>query len=252
MKGTIMNSRLLPVRAVTRAGLAVGILGGLIVLTPSVASAHVGVDLHGATATAGSSTALWLRPGHGCDGDATNAVTVTLPDGISGAKAQPKPGWKLTSDGHTITWSGGALPDDQFDDFGIRLSWPKAAGGSAPQKYYFPTVQTCNAELKVTSDGAKATVTGWLPALAGQQVSLFVDEVPLTAHPVTVNADGSFSVATTSTKVPEAAEVTAKQGDRLVGTSIRRTEAWVDIPGQSATTDMPAPSVTVNAPATTS
>jgi len=225
---------------------AVATAGAVAIAAP--ASAHVGVDLHGATATAGSSTAVFLRPGHGCDGDATNAVTVTIPDGATNAKAQPKAGWKLTSDGKTITWSGGSLPDDQFDDFGIRLSWPKAAVGSAPQKYYFKTVQTCNAEIKVTRKGANATVTGYLPAYAGQQVSLYVNDIPLTARPVTVGETGSILVDTTSAKVPADADVTARVGTRTVGNSVAAVEAWVNVPGDGSDQQSPAPSVTVVAP----
>lgn len=246
-----MNKRMTTTRAVKRGGLVAVTAAAMMIAASIPADAHVGVDLHGATATAGSSTAFWLRPGHGCDGDATNAVTVTVPDGVTNVKAQPKAGWKLTSDGHTVTWSGGTLPDDQFDDFGLRLSWPKLAAGVASQKFYFKTVQTCNAELKVAVDGADATITGWLPAYAGQSVSLFVDGIPLTVHPVTVDDQGAFSVATAASKVPAEAEVTAKLGDRLVGTSIRKQEAWLDVPtaGSTASLAMPAPSVTVVTPA---
>ena len=246
-----MFTRMPTARAVRRGGLVAAVAAAITLITASLpADAHVGVDLHGATATAGSSTTFWLRPGHGCDGDATNAITVTVPDGVTNVKAQPKTGWKLTSDGHTITWSGGSLPDDQFDDFGLRMTWPKLADGVKSQKFYFPTVQTCNAEIKVTRDGADATVTGWLPAYAGESVALFVDDIPLTVHPVTVGADGSFRVATTSAKVPVEAAVTARLGDRLVGTSVRAQEAWLDVPvaGSTASLAMPAPSVTVSAP----
>jgi len=44
----------------------------------------MGVDLHGATPTAGSGSPILVRPGHGCDGDATNALTVIMPDGEQG------------------------------------------------------------------------------------------------------------------------------------------------------------------------
>ena len=113
----------------TLAGAATGLLltGAIAVAIAPGASAHMGVDLHGATPTAGSGSTIFLRPGHGCDGDSTNSMTVTIPDGVTNAKAQQKAGWKVTSDGKTITWSGGALPDDQFDDFGIKLTWPKLA-----------------------------------------------------------------------------------------------------------------------------
>ena len=222
--------------------------GVALVAVSDSASAHVGIDLHGATATAGSSTAVFLRPGHGCSGDATNAVTVTIPAGATGAKAQPKAGWKLTSDGSTITWSGGALPDDQFDDFGIRLSWPKLPAGVTSQKFYFKTVQTCNAEIKVQRNGGTARVLGFLPAYAGQQVALFVDDVPLTVHPVTVGAAGSLAVTTASTKVPVDADVTARVGTRPVGNSVAAVEAWVEVPGDGTNQQSPAPSVTVVAP----
>ncbi len=210
----------------------------------------MGIDLGGGTPTAGSSSAFWFRPGHGCDGDATNTLTVTVPDGVTSVKAQPKAGWTLTSDGKTIIWSRGSLPDDQFDDFGIRLTWPKLAPGVASQKFYFQSVQVCNAELKVARTGKAATVSGLLPGYAGKEVALFVDDVPLTVHPVLVGADGKFTVTTASAKVPEGSDVQAKIGDRTVGNSIAGTEAWVEIPapGSTATLAMPAPSVTVVAP----
>jgi periplasmic copper chaperone A len=72
---------------------------------------------------------------HGCNGKPTTRVTVTIPEGLVGAKPMPKPGWTLSttrgayaktyathhgtaSQGVTaITWSGGDLPDDQVDEF---------------------------------------------------------------------------------------------------------------------------------------
>lgn len=211
----------------------------------------MGIDLGGGTPTASSSSAFWFRPGHGCDGDATNTLIVTVPDGVTNVKAQPKAGWSLTSDGKTIIWSRGSLPDDQFDDFGIRLTWPKLAPGVASQKFYFQSVQVCNAELKVARAGTTARVTGFLPGYEGRAVALFVDDIPLTIHPVMVGADGKLTVSTESAKVPEGSDVEAKIGDRTVGNSIAGTEAWVEIPaaGSTATLAMPAPSVTVVAPA---
>lgn len=234
-----------------RLGLATAIAASSAVIAiTGAASAHMGIDLGGGTPTAGSSSAFWFRPGHGCGGDATNTLTVTVPDGVTNVKAQPKAGWNLTSDGKTIIWSRGSLPDDQFDDFGIRLTWPKLAPGVASQKFYFQSVQVCNAELKVARSGKTATITGFLPAYAGKAVSLFVDDVPLTIHPVAVGADGKFTVTTASSKVAEGSDVQAKVGDLVVGNSIARTEGWVEIPapGSTASLAMPAPSVTVVAP----
>ena len=231
------------------AGTATGLLltGAIAVAGAPSASAHLGVDLHGATPTAGSGSTIFLRPGHGCDGDATNALTVTIPDGVTGAKAQQKAGWNVTSDGRTISWSGGALPDDQFDDFGIKLTWPKLADGVTSQKFYFKAVQTCDAEIEVARSGKAATVTGNLPTHAGEKVALFVDGIPLTVRDVTIGADGMFTVKTTSAKVPEGSDVTALLNGRLIGNSIAGTDAWVEIPAAESTASLasPAPSVTV-------
>ena len=231
------------------AGTATGLLltGAIAVAGAPSASAHMGVDLHGATPTAGSGSTIFLRPGHGCDGDATNALTVTIPDGVTGAKAQQKAGWNVTSDGRTISWSGGALPDDQFDDFGIKLTWPKLADGVTSQKFYFKAVQTCDAEIEVARSGKAATVTGNLPTHAGEKVALFVDGIPLTVRDVTIGADGMFTVKTTSAKVPEGSDVTALLNGRLIGNSIAGTDAWVEIPAAESTASLasPAPSVTV-------
>ena len=215
-----------------------------------VAQAHMGIELRGGTPTAGSSSTIMFRPGHGCDGDATNALTVTIPEGIAvgSAKAQPKAGWTLSRDGSTITWSGGELPDDQFDEFGLRVTWPKLPDGVTSQRVYFKAVQTCDAEITVRRSGSAATITGHLPAAyAGKEVALFVDDVPLTIHPVGVDADGTFTVRTRAGKVPVGAEVTARTGDRTVGNSVASTEAWVEIPvdGSTASLASPAPYVTV-------
>jgi len=228
---------------------------GLVFTVAGSASAHMGVDLRGGTPTAGTSSTLMFRPGHGCDGDATNALTITVPDGIaaSAVKAQPKPGWKLSRTGNAITWSSGELPDDQFDEFGLRVSWPALPSGSAPTKYYFKAVQNCNAELKVERSGNAATISGYLPRHAGENVTLFVDDAQLTVHDVKVGPDGRFTVATTSRKVPVGAEVTARSGDRLVGTSVAAVEAWVDVPTDAGTAPLASPAppaVTVVAPAT--
>jgi uncharacterized protein YcnI len=247
-----MNVRITRAQALIAAG-AFATTSVIAVVGASSASAHMGIELRGSTPTAGSSSTLMFRPGHGCDGDATNALSVEIPAGVTGVKAQPKAGWKLSTsnEGKTITWSGGALPDDQFDEFGLRVTWPKAAVGSAAQKYYFKAVQTCNAELKVTRTGADATVTGFLPAYAGKKTALFVGDIPLTARDVTIGTDGRFSVATKASKVPVDSEVFAKINGRLVGTSKAGADTWIEIPAAGSTASLahPAPSVTVVAPA---
>jgi hypothetical protein len=70
-----------------------------------------------------------------CEGSATTAIRIRLPEGIITVKPMPKPGWKLdtvsgkyplsyslggakVSEGVTeVRWSGGNLPDTFYDEF---------------------------------------------------------------------------------------------------------------------------------------
>ncbi|WP_018260479.1 DUF1775 domain-containing protein [Methylobacterium sp. WSM2598] len=100
-----------------------------------------------------------VQIGHGCDGKATTRVTVTVPEGVVGAKPMPKPGWTLTTvtgpysrayphyhgeirEGvKEITWSGGNLPDDQFDEFTFQARISDAF--KPGETVYFPVRQEC-------------------------------------------------------------------------------------------------------------
>ena len=97
-----------------------------------------------------------FQVGHGCEGSATVAIRVDIPDGIAVAKPQPKPGWDVTTErgplanpatvhGKTvtegvrsITWRGGPLADDHFDEFGAMLLLP-----AQPGRLHFRVLQTC-------------------------------------------------------------------------------------------------------------
>ena len=77
----------------------------------------------------------------------TTALRIELPSGVTTARPQAKPGWTIrverAADGAAtaVTWTGGLLPGDQFDDFVLLLRLP-----SAPGALYFPAVQTCGAD----------------------------------------------------------------------------------------------------------
>jgi uncharacterized protein YcnI len=113
----------------------------LLATAPVMAQAHVTASP--AAGAPGSYTAMFFRVGHGCSaGLATTALRVEIPDGLGSARPQPKSGWTLSieRDGDrvaAVTWTG-SLPDEQFDDFGLLLTLPKAAG-----PLYFPVVQSC-------------------------------------------------------------------------------------------------------------
>lgn len=108
------------------------------------ASAHVTVQP--ATAAAGAYQVLRFGVGHGCgDKAATTALRVEIPPGVTVARPQPKPGWKLeiVRAGEAVSavvWRG-SLPPDQFDEFVVLAKLPAASGPLA-----FPATQACGVD----------------------------------------------------------------------------------------------------------
>jgi uncharacterized protein YcnI len=141
----------------------------------SIAFAHI--TLENQQAAVGASYKAVLRVPHGCEGSATVAVRVRIPDGFLEVKPMPKPGWKLdvvhgkyqkpmsvrgtsVTEGVTeVDWSGGNLPDAYYDEFVLT----GFIGDEAPagQTMYFPVVQECqkgtNRWIEIpAADGAPA------------------------------------------------------------------------------------------------
>jgi len=123
----------------------------------SSASAHV--TLENRQAAVGSSyKAVFVVP-HGCAGSATVKIRVQIPEGVIAVKPMPKPGWNVevvkgtyaaeynyhgqkSSEGvKEVVWSGGKLPDDNYDEFVISTF---LTGGLKPNStLFFPVVQEC-------------------------------------------------------------------------------------------------------------
>jgi len=117
------------------------------------------VTLENRQAQIGASYKAVLRVPHGCDGSATIAVRVRIPEGYIDVKPMPKPGWNLNvvrgkygkpvsqrdakiSEGVTeVGWAGGNLPDAYYDEFVLT----GYVGDDLPpgQSLYFPVVQEC-------------------------------------------------------------------------------------------------------------
>ena len=126
-------------------------------LASAGALAHV--TLATSETAANSSYRAVLRVPHGCDGEATTAVRVQIPEGVIAVKPMPKPGWTLSmkrgpyaapyqnhgravSEGvKEIVWSGGSLLDEHFDEFTFQAF--VATDGGTARAVYFPTVQSC-------------------------------------------------------------------------------------------------------------
>jgi uncharacterized protein YcnI len=131
------------------------ISAGAALVATSPAWGHV--VLSQAQAPAGSYYTAYFRVGHGCAGSATTALRIEVPPDVVTVRPQPKPGWSLniehqplaspikgeggrliTERVSAITWTGGPLPDDEWDEFGMSTKLPDHTG-----VLYFPAVQIC-------------------------------------------------------------------------------------------------------------
>lgn len=148
---------------------------------------------------------------HGCGGQPTRRVSVTIPEGVVGAKPMAKPGWQIATETgpyaraypyyhgdiregvKTITWTGGSLPDDQVDEFVFlaRVTDAFAPGSTV----YFPIEQDCASgqyrwsEIPAAGQDAHALKS---PA-PGVRIVQAAATVPATAAPAAVKA-GDLSI----------------------------------------------------------
>jgi uncharacterized protein YcnI len=148
--------------------------GALMLAVCGQASAHVTLEVQ--EAKAGSAYKAILRVPHGCDGAPTTKITVQVPEGFISAKPMPHAGWTIETvkgkyaraydyfgspldEGLTeVSWSGGSLPDDYYDEFVLRGTF---AAELPAGMIYFPVVQECEggkAErwIEIPADGKAA------------------------------------------------------------------------------------------------
>jgi uncharacterized protein YcnI len=123
----------------------------------SPAGAHVTLQNREAT-PASYYKAVFSVP-HGCAGSPTVKIRVQIPDGVISVKPMPKPGWNvetvkgkystsyelhgatITEGVKEVTWSGGKLADDNYDEFVLATF---LTGSLKPNTtLYFPVVQEC-------------------------------------------------------------------------------------------------------------
>ena len=129
--------------------------GAVLIASALIGPASAHVTVQPADASADSYAQLIFTVPHGCNGSATKALRVKLPDGILSAKPQMKPGWQVEiktrkldtavagPHGKTVSevvdevdWRGGPLPDNLYDTFGLVVRLPDKA-------LYFQAVQEC-------------------------------------------------------------------------------------------------------------
>ena len=127
-----------------------------VMLVATTAQAHIVANPD--TGPADSYFQTSLRVAHGCEKSATTELHVKIPSALISVHPQHKPGWdiklvtqpldhplpighgKMVSEAVTeIVWSGGPLPADEYDDFGLLMKLPNTPG----QTLWFPVTQVC-------------------------------------------------------------------------------------------------------------
>src|SRR5947209_3344495 len=111
---------------------------GIAVLALAVmaTSATAHVTLKQKDAPAASYAEINFMVPHGCEGSPTIAIRVKIPPDITAVKPQMKAGWVVAiktreveapAGGHApskpvdeVSWSGGKLPDNLYDTFGLQ------------------------------------------------------------------------------------------------------------------------------------
>lgn len=138
----------------TRAGIA-----GALALAAYAGPTYSHISLETQQAAVSGYYKAVLRVPHGCQGSATTAIQVSIPEGVINVKPMPKPGWVLQTQTGTydntytlhgkavksgvkqIVWKQGSLPDDQYDEF-VFMTYlsPTLKAGT---HVYFPVAQQC-------------------------------------------------------------------------------------------------------------
>lgn len=107
--------------------------------------AHAEAD---ATAEPAGRTAVTISLTHGCDGNPTTGLRVSLPAGATAVKGVDANGWTSTVTASEISWTGGSLAATKAGDFAFSLVLSQAAGSTV----VLPTIQSC----------AKNTEIAWI------------------------------------------------------------------------------------------
>jgi uncharacterized protein YcnI len=151
-------------------------------LVASPAAAHV--YLEGKQATVGASYKAVFAVPHGCSGSPTVKIRVQIPEGVIAVKPMPKAGWsvdvvegqyageydyhgnKLSSGAKEVVWSGGKLPDHNYDEFVLSSFLTDSLKPNAT--LYFPVVQECEKGvsrwIEIPTEGAGPAHEGKSPA----------------------------------------------------------------------------------------
>ncbi|MFD2024837.1 YcnI family protein [Promicromonospora aerolata] len=123
------------VRRVILSGLAAA---GLVALGATSAMAHVTITP--STTAAGATTVLRVEVPHGCEGSATTAVSIRMPEGVADVTASSTGRWTVDQTPDALTYTTEEpLQDGEHDEVELSLRLPETAGTTL----VFPVVQRC-------------------------------------------------------------------------------------------------------------
>jgi periplasmic copper chaperone A len=141
-------------RTPRRAALAVAVTV-LVLLPAAPAAAHVSVD-RVEPGDDGTSAVTFVFD-HGCDGAPTDAVQVSMPDGVEALAAVAPDGWTVDVTADQVRWEGEPIEDGEVTELTVDVQMVGTAGRS----FVFPAVQECTSG---SYDWADTDPSGAYPA----------------------------------------------------------------------------------------
>ena len=216
-------------------------LGAALALIALPATAHV--VLVEKTAKPGSNFTAQFHVGHGCSATSpTTILSVTLPDGISGAKGKAPAGWTLKAKGKTLTWRGNNKDAPITENFPVELKLPAKEG-----PLYFDVVQTCEVgeakwierpqgDAKLAHPAPVLMVTNTPPAAKPAPVT--ISDAWIRSLPAGLPAAGYFTLHNTGTKTlsltgaasPACGTLMLHQSENSGGMSSMASMMSIDVP----------------------
>src|SRR4051794_24957437 len=169
-----------------RLAVLVATAAAAVVLVAAPAMAHE--EINPKTVTTGSPAFLTLTAANEAKADLTKIV-LTAPKGFAFGEATKSPsGWTVDHTDTTITWSGGKVAPETFENFGFELDNVPQPGtlafgvaltaGSAPEQV----------TVTITAVAAGATTTTSTTAAAGATTTVVTAPVPPATIPASVQS----------------------------------------------------------------
>ena len=134
-------------------------------------------------------TAITISIEHGCNGNPTTGLRVSLPTGALDVTGTNANGWTSTVNATEISWTGGTIAATKSGDFNFSLALEQPAGDTVT----LPTIQTCTNNTEIawiqTDNGDESEASHPAPQFVVPQNST-------SATTVATAASGSSTTAT--------------------------------------------------------